>query len=80
MKIMHQDQVGPMAVTYYHWNHKYIIKIELDHYEQTFKVHEGDVGGIDEVKQFIHRQGFMEKVFERFKAMDEDLAQAIHGV
>lgn len=74
---MHQDQVGPMAITYYHWNHKYIIKIELDSYEQTFKIHEGDVTGLEPVKQVIHTEGFMDKVFERFQAMDEDLAHAV---
>lgn len=77
---MHQDQVGPMAITYYHWNHKYIVKIELDHYEQTFKIHEGDVKDVEVVKQVVHSEGFMEKVFDRFKAMDEDLAQAVEGV
>lgn len=77
MKILHQDLVGPMTVSYYNWNNKYIIKIELDNYEQTYKVNEMDVAGLEEVKKIIHKNSFMENVFVRFQAMDEDLSKAL---
>ena len=74
MKILHQDVVGPMTVSYYHWNNKYIVKIELDNYEQTYKINEMDVSSLDDVKVAASKETFLKNVFERFQAMDEDLS------
>jgi hypothetical protein len=75
MKILHQDVVGPMTVSYYNWNSKFIVKIELDNYEQTFKINEMDVKDLEEVKGRVQKHLFLDNVFERFQSMDEDLAK-----
>ncbi len=77
MKILHQDVVGPMTVSYYHWNNKYIVKVELDNYEQTYKISEMDVSSLEEVKAIAQTGTFLENVFKRFQTMDEDLASLL---
>ena len=77
MKILHQDIAGPMTLSYYHWNHKYIIKIELDNYEQTFKIQDMDIQDLEEVKKIVQKPHFLDRVFQRFQAMDSDLAEAL---
>ncbi|MFN8437446.1 MAG: hypothetical protein U0V72_07370 [Cytophagales bacterium] len=78
MKILHQDIVGPMTVSYYNWNGKFIVKIELDAYEQTYKINEMDVNSLEKVKELIHTNHFLTKVFERFQSMDEDLSSLLN--
>jgi len=55
------------------WNQKYLIKIEHDMFEQTFKVHEYDVNGIDDLKARL-TEDFIQKTVTRFREMHKDLA------
>ena len=63
----------------YAWNNKFIIKFEAGMYEQTFKVNEYDVAGVDEIDEMIG-DTFMEKVVIRFKEMAEDFEMILDSV
>ncbi len=53
------------------YNAKYLVKIELGQFEQTFKIGETDVMGLDEVKAMITDELLL-NTLHRFIAMRED--------
>jgi len=67
-------------VTIYSWNNKYLVKLEKDGLEQTFKVNELDLTGDDDIKNLIENELFMEKAVERFKEMRESLFEALSTI
>lgn len=57
------------------YNGKYIVKIELDQYAQTYKILEQDVMGLDDVEKMITPQ-LLSNVLKRFVEMRSDWAEA----
>lgn len=58
------------------YNAKYLVKIELGQFEQTFKIAEADVsGGIEEVKRMVTDQ-LLRNSLERFLSMRTDWEEA----
>jgi hypothetical protein len=47
-------------ISIYHWNNKYIIKMESGMYEQTYKIDEYEVGNVEEMMYFFS-QGYTSK-------------------
>jgi hypothetical protein len=60
-----------MKITIFSWNGKYTVKFEIGPFEQSYKINEGDVMGLDEVKQIVSDE-FLESVMEKFLAMRND--------
>lgn len=59
------------------YNSKYIVKIELGQFEQVYKIDEGDVGGLQELKNMITTE-LLSKALKRFVEMREDWQAAFH--
>lgn len=59
------------------YNSKYILKIELDQFEQLFKIAELDVFGIEDIKKMI-TQELLENTLDRFISMREDWLKAFN--
>lgn len=58
------------------YNAKYLVKIELGQFEQTFKIAESDVdGGVEEVKRMVTDQ-LLRNSLERFLSMRTDWEEA----
>jgi hypothetical protein len=57
------------------YNNKYSVKIELSDFEQTFKIGETDVFGIEEVKAMITTK-LLENCIKRFVSMRADWEDA----
>lgn len=53
------------------YNGKYMVKIELGQFEQTYKIAETDVTSLDEVKNMITPE-LLTNTLQRFIAMRED--------
>ena len=70
-----QDIPHPQVkIGVYAWNGKYIVKIEAGPYEQTYKVSEMDISGIDSVRAMLD-EPFLTGVVRRFGEMDVDWQQ-----
>ena len=70
-----QDIPHPQVkIGVYAWNGKYIVKIEAGPYEQTYKVSEMDISGIDSVHAMLD-EPFLTGVIRRFGEMDADWQQ-----
>jgi hypothetical protein len=53
------------------YNGKYLVKIELGQFEQTYKIAESDVMSLDEVKNMITPE-LLTNTLQRFITMRED--------
>ncbi|MBC9811756.1 hypothetical protein H9Y05_04630 [Crocinitomicaceae bacterium CZZ-1] len=59
----------------FHYNGKYIVKIELGQFEQTFKVGETDVFGLEDVERMISQE-LLINTLHRFVQMRNDWEEA----
>lgn len=66
-------------VTVFSWNEKYIVKVEIDQYEQVYKIKEMDVNGLEEVKEMINDE-FLDNCMQRFLTMRTDWVGAYKRV
>ncbi|MDF3028864.1 MAG: hypothetical protein K0S23_3171 [Fluviicola sp.] len=57
------------------YNAKYLVKIELGQFEQTFKIAESDVNGLEELKRMVTDQ-LLRNSLERFLSMRTDWEEA----
>lgn len=57
------------------YNAKYMVKIELGQFEQTFKISETDVHGLEEVKAMVTQQ-LLSNSIGRFVSMRADWEEA----
>lgn len=64
-------------ISIFSWNQKYLIKIEVDGLEQTFKVNEFDVLGDDAVKKIVNEE-FINSAMVRFKEMRDVLNKSLN--
>lgn len=55
----------------FQYNGKYILKIELAQFEQTFKIGDLDVSGVEEVEKMITEE-LLNNTLKRFVEMRED--------
>jgi hypothetical protein len=62
-------------ITIFSWNGKFQIKIELDQYEQVFKINEQDVEGIDDVVNMLDTD-FLKTTMHRFLTMRSDFTES----
>ena len=57
------------------YNAKYLVKIELGQFEQTFKIAESDVNGLEELKRMVTDQ-LLRNSLERVLSMRTDWEEA----
>lgn len=57
------------------YNAKYLVKIELGQFEQTFKIAESDVNGLEELKRMVTDQ-LLRNSLDRFLSMRTDWEEA----
>ena len=73
MRIISEIPHPLFKITIFSWNLKYIIKIELEQYEQVYKIKEESVTGAEDVKKMLDEE-FLESVMHRFKDMSRSFS------
>ncbi len=63
-------------ITIFLWNQKYLVKLEQEGLEQTFKINQFDVPNEEKLKEMISDE-FIESAIKRFDSMREDLSKMI---
>ena len=76
MRVLKELHKSGCRITLFHWNNKYIIKVEQDNLEQIFKVDQFDLAG-DEAALAILDELFMDQANTRFQAMRQSIGEAI---
>ena len=74
-EIVHPD----CKITIFHWNNRYLIKLEAELMEQTFKVSEYDISSEDDLKKILNEE-FIEKAMERFQQMHLSLRSSMETI
>ncbi len=74
MRIVKEIPHPRFKITVFSWNNKYIIKIEDAHLEQTYKIDEKEISGLDEIDGMITEE-FLIKCLKRFADMGKDFAE-----
>ena len=62
-----------VKITIFEWNNRYLIKLELGQFEQTFKVNQTDVSGLEGAKRLIDDE-FITKTITNFVEMRSTFA------
>lgn len=79
MRVVEEIPHSQFKITIFSWNNKYIIKIEIGQFEQSFKINESDVSGIDDIKLMLN-DAFLSKVMNRFVEMRSDFAESFKNI
>ena len=71
MRVIAEIPHPRLKIQIFNYNAKYIVKIELGQFEQSFKIGELDVMGLDDVKNMVNEE-FLASCVKRFVSMRED--------
>lgn len=77
MRLVKEIPHEKYKIQIFNYNSKYIVKIELGQFEQTYKVGESDVYGVEEVERMI-TQEILSNSLKRFVEMRNDWANAFN--
>lgn len=71
MRLLKEIPHSRFKIQIHNYNSRYIVKIELGQYEQTYKIGESDVSGLEEVEKMITTD-LLKRTLLRFIEMRED--------
>lgn len=75
MRVVGEIPHPVVKITIFHWNNRYLIKLEAGPFEQTFKLEEYDISSEEELKEIVN-ETFVQQCIERFNGMAQSLQQA----
>jgi len=75
MRVVGEIPHPECKITIFHWNNRYLIKIEAGPFEQTFKVNDYDVTSEGDLNKIISPE-FISQAIARFSDMSRSLAEA----
>ena len=77
MRLVKEIPHDRYKIQIFNYNSKYIVKIELGQFEQTFKIGETDVMGLGEVEKMITTE-LLSNCLKRFIEMRSDWEKAFN--
>jgi hypothetical protein len=75
MRVIGEIPHPDIKITIFHWNNRYLIKLEAGPFEQTFKIEEYDLTSEEEVKIIVN-EAFIQQALARFDDMAKSLSQS----
>ncbi len=79
MRIVNEIVHPSCKITVYHWNNRYIVKLEQQELEQTFKVNALDLEGESDVNRLVNPD-FINECLDRFNSMREQLYRSLESL
>lgn len=79
MRVIGEIQHPECKITLFHWNNRYLIKLENGLLEQTFKIPEYELSGESSLHQLVS-DNFVGQALERFEAMQRSLEHALESL
>jgi hypothetical protein len=79
MRVVGEIPHPELKITIFHWNNRYLIKLEAGLFEQTFKIPEYDVASEDELKKIVS-DNFVKAAIARFNDMAASLQSSMKNV
>ncbi len=75
MRVVGEFPHPDCKITIFHWNNRYLIKLEAGPFEQTFKIDQTDLSSEDDLKKILN-EDFISDAIARFADMSRSLADA----
>jgi hypothetical protein len=75
MRVVGEIAHPEIKITIFHWNNRYLIKLEAGPFEQTFKIEEYDLTSEEDVKKIVSEE-FIRQSIVRFNEMAKSLQDA----
>ena len=72
MRVVGEIPHPECKITIFHWNNRYLLKLEAGLLEQTFKVSEYDIATEEDLKKILSEE-FIRKAMDRFQEMYNSL-------
>lgn len=79
MRIIGEIPHNDCKITLYHWNNRYLIKLERDYLEQTFKINQFEISIEKDLIALVNEQ-FIHDAIERFNTMEKSLVKALQDL
>lgn len=79
MRVIGEIPHASCKITIFHWNGKYIIKLEQGLLEQSYKIDETELIDPDDIKKVLN-DDFMKSILKRFHDMHVDLMNSIETI
>lgn len=79
MRVVGEIPHPECKITIFHWNNKYLIKLELGPFEQTFKVNEHDLTSEGQIQEIVS-EDFIDQAMARFADMSKSLEDATSDI
>ena len=75
MRLVTEVPHSRFKIQIFNYNSKFIVKIELDQFEQVYKIGETDVNGVEEVVKMVN-ESLLKNSLTRFIEMRSDWGNA----
>lgn len=79
MRVIGNIPHAKCQITFFHWNNRYLIKLEAGPFEQTFKIEEYDLSSEADLHKIVTEE-FIEQTVARFQDMAISLGKAIEKI
>jgi hypothetical protein len=79
MRVVGEIPHPELKITIFHWNNRYLIKMEAGLFEQTYKIQEYDVTSEEDVKKLVD-EDFITGALKRFNEMAESLHNSMKNI
>lgn len=76
MRVIGEIPHPECKITIFHWNNRYLIKLEQGPFEQTYKIQEYDLGSEEDIKTIVSEE-FIQDSLHRFESMGQALRNAM---
>lgn len=77
MRIVFEKSFPDYRLTVFHWNNKYLFKVEQSMFEQTYKLSEMDVLDEQELRSLLEDAQFQEHIAHVFQTMRQGFSESI---
>ena len=79
MRLVTEVPHSRYKIQIFNYNSKFIVKIELDQFEQVYKIGETDVNGVEEVVKMVN-ESLLKNSLTRFIEMRSDWGSAFKEI
>lgn len=77
MRIIGEILHSQCKITLFHWNNRYLIKLERGYLEQTFKVDQFELTQEGDLTKMVN-EVFIQEALVRFDSMEESLMKVLN--
>lgn len=79
MRIIGEIPHPDCRITLFHWNNRYIVKLEKDYLEQTFKIDQFDLSSENDLRLVVS-DAFIQEALVRFEGMNQSLQKPLQNL